>query len=32
MSRVRNNTDLLLRVRQDKESRVRNHADLLLRV
>ena len=32
MSRVENDTDLLLRVRQDKKSRVKNDADLLLRV
>ena len=31
MSRVKNGTDLLLGVRQDKKSRVRNDAHLLLR-
>ena len=30
MSRVNNDADLLLRVRQDKKSRVKNDADLLL--
>ena len=30
MGRVRNDKDLLLRVRQDKKSRVKNNADLLL--
>ena len=32
MSKVNNDADLLLRVRQDKKSRVKNDADLLLRV
>ena len=32
MSRVNNDADLLLRVRQDKQIRVKNDADLLLRV
>ena len=32
MSRVRNDADLVLSVRQDKRSRVRNDADLLLKV
>ena len=32
MSRINNDADLLLRVRQDKKSRVKNGADLLLRV
>ena len=32
MGRVRNDADLLLRVKQDKRGRVRNDADLLLRV
>ena len=31
-SRVKNDTDLLLRVRQDKNSRVKNDTDLLPRV
>ena len=31
-SRVKNNADLLLRIRQDKVSIVKNHADMLLRV
>ena len=32
MSRVNNDADLLLRVRQDKKSIVKNDSDLLLRV
>ena len=32
MSRVKNDTDLLLRVGGDKNSRVKNGADLFLRV
>ena len=32
MSRVKNDTDLLLRVRQDKRGRVMNDANLLLGV
>ena len=32
MSRVKNDTDLLLRVRQNKKGNVRNDTDLLLRV
>ena len=32
MSRVRNDEDLLLRVRQDKKIRVKYGTDLLLRV
>ena len=32
MSRVKNNTYLLLRVRQEQKSRVKNGRDLLLRV
>ena len=32
MSRVKNDADLLQRVRQDKKSRVKNDEDLLLRV
>ena len=31
-NRVKNDTDLLLRVRQDKKSREKNDADLLLKV
>ena len=29
---MKNNADLLLRIRQDKVSRVKNDADMLLRV
>ena len=32
MSRVKNDEDLLLRVRKDEKCRVKNDADLLLRV
>ena len=32
MRRVKNDADLLLRVRQDKKSRVKKEPDMLLRV